>query len=264
MYLCYVDESGDPGEHGSRFLVLGASILFEGVWLQLRDSVECLLSSAFPPGQQPAKEMHMAALRKGSSGFSVLKPEERNRLTADFCNLANQFRADELVFVGVGADKSAWYAENPGKTGYDLYCDLFEQVISRFDFYLRRRHAGNRPSKGMVIVDPHSTNLSQSLKRQYAFVQRSGTQWTRTYNLIESALFLPSHESPGLQLADLCAYSVFRLLESRDDALARMVRDLFDREPQSALRNPGKWHGLKFLNLRANEQAFVRAVWPPP
>ena len=46
MYLCYIDESGDPGVNGSRHLVLVGTAIFEGKWSSLRQDlvkqlVEC-------------------------------------------------------------------------------------------------------------------------------------------------------------------------------------------------------------------------------
>jgi hypothetical protein len=39
MYLLYVDESGDPGPAGSRFLVLGSAAIFEGKWLPVEREI---------------------------------------------------------------------------------------------------------------------------------------------------------------------------------------------------------------------------------
>lgn len=261
MYLCYVDESGDPGKAGSKHLVLGAAIVFEGVWLHVRAAIEHLLTSAFPPPMTAPPELHLSEIRKGRGAYGQLPVASRQKLFADYCQLVGNFLAKEVSFIAVGANKGRWSARHPGKSGYDLYGALFEQLASRFDLYLRRRHAEDEPSKGMVIVDEHSTNLSKSLRLQYGQFQRLGTQWSPTYNLIENAMFLASHESPGLQLADLCSYSAFRLLESGDRSIVDQVQSVFDREPMTAARNPGKWHGVKFLELESSVEALVRKVW---
>jgi hypothetical protein len=234
MYLCYIDESGDPGKNGSKHLVLGAAMVFEGVWRDVQTDIEVLIGNAFPSPMQRPAELHMTELRRGKGCFYQLDLNARAELESKFCSMVGSYLDKEISFIAAGADKGEWLRKNPGKDGYDLYTTLFEQIVSRFDLYLRRRHAAGEPNKGMVVLDEHSTNLAGVLKKKYSQVQRVGTQWYPTHNLIETALFLPSHESPGLQLADLCAYAAFRLLESGDVTLASKVRDCFDREPSTA------------------------------
>ena len=50
----------------------------------------------------------------------------------------------ELVMFSVIADKPDWFASNPGKSGDDLYAEMFEDLSSRFDLFLRRRYAETR------------------------------------------------------------------------------------------------------------------------
>src|SRR5262245_57727996 len=68
MYLLYVDESGDPGPHGSHYLILGAVALFEGKWLPLERDLRLLIDRYFPAPPKPT-EIHLADLRKGKKEF---------------------------------------------------------------------------------------------------------------------------------------------------------------------------------------------------
>src|SRR5437763_12411542 len=106
------------------------------------------------------------------------------------------------------ADKQHWYGLNPGKNFEDLYAAMFEDLSSRFDLYLRRRYAEGAPCKGVIIADEHKQSLSTALKTNHRLFQRQGTRWATLFNLIETVFFLSSHESPGLQLADLASYAV--------------------------------------------------------
>ena len=49
------------------------------------------------------------------------------------------------------------------RTGDDLYRDAFEELVSRFDLYLRRRYAEGAPSRGIMIADEHTTGISRAL-----------------------------------------------------------------------------------------------------
>ena len=106
--------------------------------------------------------------------------------------------AVELRMFSVIFDKTDWRVRNPGKTGDDLYLEAFEELVSRVDLFLRRCHAEGRPSKTIMIVDPHSSAMSMALKRALGSFQLAGTRWGNLYNVIESVMFLESHESPGL------------------------------------------------------------------
>jgi hypothetical protein len=163
MYLLYVDESGDPGWHGSPFLVLGAAALFEGKWLPLERELRGLIDRYFPAPPKPT-EIHLADLRKGKGAFRTLTKARRQDLLKDFCDAALNLLPTELTMFTIIADKTHWFVANPGKTGDELYAELFEQLSSRFDLYLRRRYAESAPSKGIIIADPHKPALSEALK----------------------------------------------------------------------------------------------------
>ena len=179
----------------------------------------------------------------------------------DFCDLATSLLPTELTMFAVIADKAHWFANNAGKTGDDLYAEMFEDLSSRFDLYLRHRYADGSPSKGIIIADPHKASLCEALKTQQRLFQRQGHRWDVLYNLIETVFFLDSHESPGLQLADLASYAVWRLVNSNDNSMARRIFELFDREPMTSRINPGKWHGIKYMGVDAAICARLDAVW---
>ncbi len=260
MYLCYVDESGDPGPRGSSHLVLTGAALFEGKWMALRQQLEFLIAKYWPAVPRP-HEIHLAELRQGKGAFRSLTIPQRNQLESELCAIAAGLLSTELRVFTVIADKATWFARNPGKTGDDLYVELFEYLSSRFDLFLRRRNAEGAPSKGIVIADPHKTQLSKALQSHHAASQVYGNRWSFIYNLVETVFFLPSHESPGLQIADLFSYSVWRLVSAGDSKLAQPLADCFDREPQNSARNPGKWHGVKYIGANPVDQERISLVW---
>lgn len=261
MYVCYVDESGDPGKNGSTYLLLGAIAIFEGRWRNVREDLDQLILKYFPPPGARPPEIHLADVRRGKAPYRGMTAAQKSAMIADLCQVAANNLATELRFFTVIAHKPTWFAANPGRTGDDLYSDLFEDLSSRFDLFLRHRYAEGAPNKGIIIADPHKPDLSKALKAKHGTFQQSGTRWGRVYNLIETVFFLPSHESPGLQLADLCSYGVWRLLTANDPSIAIQISALFDRESLSSGRDPGKWHGVKCLTRDAATQTILDAVW---
>lgn len=261
MYLCYVDESGDPGPHGSSHLVLTGAAIFEGKWRHLRQDLEQVIHRYWPQGARPT-EIHLAELRSGKSAFRSLTKAQRTQLESDLCLLATNLLATELRAFTVIADKRSWFSKNPGKVGDDLYVEMFEQLSSRFDMFLRRRNAEGAPSKGIIIADPHKDQLSRALRSQYSAAQVHGNRWSAIYNLIETVFFLDSHESPGLQMSDLFSYAVWRVTTAGDVALAQQLFGCFDREPLNSAKNPGKWHGVKTLDLDQATMTRINGLWP--
>ncbi len=260
MYLCYVDESGDPGPQGSTHLVLTGAAVFEGKWSYLRQDLERLVAKYWATPPRPT-EIHLADIRARKGAFRALSRAQRTALEAELCNLVSSLLGNELRVFTVIADKTWWFARNAGRTGDDLYVSLFEELSSRFDLYLRRRHAEGASSKGMIIADPHKAQLSRALQAHQRAVQATGNRWSHVYNLIETVFFLNSHESPGLQIADLCSYAVWRLVTAAETSLISSIADCFDREPPNSPRNPGKWHGVKYLGDDATLINRVRTVW---
>lgn len=260
VYLCYVDESGDPGPRGSTHLVLTGAAVFEGKWSYLLRDLELLVAKYWPTPPRPT-EIHLAEMRSRQGAFRRLTRPQRTALETDLCALVNGLLSTELRVFAVVADKAWWFARNTGKTGDDLYVALFEELSSRFDLYLRRRHAEGAPSKGIIIADPHKDQMSRALQDHQRASQANGNRWSQIYNLVETVFFLGSHESPGLQIADLFSYAVWRLVTAGDTHLAATLADCFDREPMTSTRNPGKWHGIKYLGDEAVLGARLRTVW---
>jgi hypothetical protein len=259
--LLYVDESGDTGKTGTDHLVLGAAALFEGKWRYLRVALAKLLKKYFPDEARRPPEIHCSHLRSGKGPFAALSISERFGFFAELCALLNDFRDSEITLFAVVYHKQAWFARNPGATGDALYSAAFADLVSRFDLFLKRRYREGFPSKGLIIADPRNSTLSRALRKCVLQFHDTGTPWATMENVIESVLFLESHESPGLQLADLCSYAVWRTIAAGDDALARKLKYCFDREPMTSTGAAGKWHGMKYVGSDPIVRERVTTVW---
>ncbi|HEY2910629.1 MAG TPA: DUF3800 domain-containing protein [Gemmataceae bacterium] len=265
MYLLYVDESGDPGDpstNGSQFLVLGAASLFEGKWIHLERELRSLIAKFFPNPPKPS-EIHLTELRSGKRAYRRLTKRQREEMVGELCRMALDLLPTELTMFTIIADKRFWYSQNPGKTFEDLYSAMFEDLSSRFDLYLRRRYAEGAPCKGLIVADEHNQSLSAALRANQRHFQREGTRWASLYNLIETVFFLDSNDSPGLQLADLASFAVWRLVTANDSSIIGQISAIFDREPLTSQRTPGKWHGVKYIGNDPSVRVGLDAIWPP-
>ena len=116
--------------------------------------------------------------------------------------------------------------------------------------------------EGMIIADNRNSALSKTLRRSVLQFHETGTPWAALENVIESVIFLESHESPDLQLTDLCSYIIWRTVSADDDRLARELKYCFDREPMTSTGAAGKWHGVKYHGTDITARARLTAVWP--
>ena len=221
-----------------------------------------IFGRALFPDRGEAGRIHLADLRSGKKEYRSLTPESRVKLLEDYCKVVGDLLPTELRLFTVMADKAWWFARNPGKSGDDLYAQLFEDLSSRFDLHLRRRHAELAPSKGIIVADPHKQALTKALTNNHKVYQKHGTKWAKVHHLIETVFFLDSRESPGIQIADLCSYAAWRLVNAQDADIVQKVRDGFDREPPGSAINPGKWHGVKYYGSDPTILALIEHVWP--
>lgn len=262
MYLLYVDESGDTGLKGSKHLILAGAALFEGKWRWIRSDLEKLLEKYFPSAADRPRELHAAEVRKGRVEYSKLTPGQRHTLLEEACKILTDLNDKEITLFAIIVDKAWWFGRNPGKSGDDLYLAAFEDLVSRFDYYLKRRHKEKQPAKGLIIADPRHEAFCQALRRALLRFQASGTQWAKLENVIESVLFLESHESPGVQLADLTSYSVWRAAEAGDPRLAKLIKYCFDREGFNWGKQ-GKWHGVRYHGPSGSPaRGVLEGIWP--
>ena len=118
--------------------------------MPLEKDLRGLIDRYFPAPPKPT-EIHLAELRQGRGAFRSLTPARRTGLLSDFCALANNLLATELTLFAVIVDKARWFATNTGKTGDDLYAEMFEDLSSRFDLYLRAGMRKARQAKGSSL-----------------------------------------------------------------------------------------------------------------
>ena len=109
----------------------------------------------------------------------------------------------------------------------------FEQVVSRFEHFLRNARQGY----GLLIHDNNQTLARRHTEMMKRFLQ-TGTLWTQIEHVIETPMFVDSQLTNKVQLADLCAYAIRRYLENSE-------RDLFDLVFQRADRVGGALVGVR-------------------
>ena len=108
--------------------------------------------------------------------------------------------------------------------------DLFTQITSRFDKFLKRKYSKSQePARGIAIFD--KTKMEQQFQVWSHIYKKIGNQWGETLaNFAEVPLFLDSKMSRSIQVADIIAYAIFRKFQHDDDTYFSVIKDCFDKD----------------------------------
>ena len=108
----------------------------------------------------------------------------------------------------------------------------FEQVISRFEYYLKRLNSSpksEQKSFGLLIHDnnQHIEKKHTELMKEF---HRVGTFWNQIEYIIETPLFVNSELTSMIQITDVCVYAIRRYLEKGEDEVFNEIFRRADRK----------------------------------
>ena len=219
MYLFYVDESGnlDVKCHPDHWLyTLTAVGIFEHNWKKfylplvekkrqlietIRQNTNRLLS--LHECEVKSTWCRIPKQRKAKSFFlDQLSDAERTEL-ADL--YYSQIERVNGVCISVAIDKRELHSYmDRGK----LHSKAWELLCERIENYMRECHPKHC---AVIIVDDVSPQTNAALAGKHAyFLEKYTTAGLSIRQILEMPLFVRSELSEGVQLADLCAYNVYR------------------------------------------------------
>ena len=106
------------------------------------------------------------------------------------------------------------------RTPYEM---AFEQVLTRFQAFLTYKH-----DMGIVVHDNNST-AAPRLKKLTREFHAFGTLYRQITSIVETPLFVDSSLTSMIQMADLCAFALRRLIENDEETLWNHVEKRVDR-----------------------------------
>jgi hypothetical protein len=148
-----------------------------------------------------------------------------------------QFILDIAKLIGTWAPFCRLFAECIDKIHFDpirasspIDEQAFEQLVSRFEQYLKIYSKSLDNKKyGLLIHDNNPTGCKKHTQLMKSFHKR-GTLWTDIQNIIETPLFVDSQLTSMIQLADVCAYSLRRYVEKKEDHLFNEIIKVADKK----------------------------------
>jgi hypothetical protein len=183
---------------------------------------------------------------KRTEPFIHLTRQERSRLLEDALDLVGAHRG--IVLFGEAISKA-----HPSVVGghLDPVHQAFEQVVARFDAFLKRtddwklqKSPRRTIDNGLLVLD-QDYSTEAALVNQFRNYRQRGHPWGKMRHVIDVPFFASSERVCGLQLVDICAYAVRRYLDknaaagSHEEKNFRRIFHRFDRD------NLGKLHGLR-------------------
>jgi len=104
----------------------------------------------------------------------------------------------------------------------------FEQIVSRFEHFLRATSTADNKNYGLLIHDNNETVAHRHTTLMKRFHQ-AGTLWTNVNHIIETPLFVDSALTSMVQIADLAAYALRRYLENGEEELFELIFERADK-----------------------------------
>lgn len=184
-------------------------------WTDRRARVQALRQTKI--SAEPTAKLKKARRKKyaRTESFIHLTRQDRSRLLEDALDLVG-------AHSGIRLFAEAISKAHPAVTSgaIDPVCQAFEQVVSRFDAFLRQHHAWKlqkgpraRIDNGLLVFD-QDYNTEATFHSLFADFRDRGHSWGQLHHVIDVPLFASSQKLSGLQLADVCGYALRRYLDT--------------------------------------------------
>lgn len=237
MFLLYLDESGDPNNPDNEYFVLAGIAVFERQTHWLSQQLDSLETSTFSSATVSPIEFHASEIYKGKKPpWDGLGYGERMGILDALCKVITDSHESNVLFA-VAIDR-------PFLRGVDAVERAFEDITSRFDLFLKRKHASGDTQRGLLILDRNRQEKRlQILLNTY---RKDGGRFGRLVNFSDVPFFTDSTSSRLVQLADLIAWATYRRYQRKDTRFFDHIVGRFDSES-------GKIRGLAHLTLNHRE-----------
>lgn len=247
MQFLFVDESGTPpppdkvtaGDH----FILGGVIIPEDIWKKVRADLERLKVEYGVTGE--IKWRYFATHSRGSTpnSLSNLNAEEKNELRCRLFKELCKYKSVRIICIVADATKA--YQQSYVNSPDDLYWFAYKQMTERFQYFLQDlgRTVGAEIN-GIIVCDhrgPKDDNRLRDL--HHRLVNVKADTHSKYPNLIEGLFLAASHQSVGIQFADLVAGAVYRLTVKDDDRWWQLIKDSFRKSDAGKIEGFGlvKW-----------------------
>ncbi len=212
MYFVYIDESGNTGRDPvQRFFVLAALVARIEDCMRAQDQLTDLKLKFFPSILPENIEIKGRSLLQGKAFFENVRQEVRDALLNEIYDLLRQL---PLWLFAAVVDKAHPALQRLNLLPDDVYRFAYKNLPGRVDAFLSAERGS-----GLVLIDSRATSIRSNLKdarliaihREYLQGQRKARGGSQ---LVEYPVFVQSEFFAAVQLADVCAYELFRAYQT--------------------------------------------------
>lgn len=246
MYFLYLDESGDPGwpsPYGrslTTWFVLAGLALEDQQWKSINEEYTKIVRKHFGPAYSSLDLKYSALTTNhpvppydGMSGLQKLQLADE---------IFNLIISAKPVLFAIAINKLE-HKRKYGRAAHWPKLLAFRFMTPRFHKFLDRID-----SYGIFVMDEEERKSDKKLKalvgqaREIGVVLQTPFDPFRTNThlkrIVESVLFVPSEDSPGIPLTDFCGHSIWIHFERGLDKRFNQIKHLFDGDK-------GVTYGLK-------------------
>src|SRR5262249_17693864 len=121
------------------------------------------------------------------------------------------------------------YSYSSAAHQYTPFEFAFRELIQRYEYFLKfRGRAINQDLYGIIVQDNNET-MARRLTAMMRGFHAKGTRWTNIDCIVQTSLFVDSHLTSMVQMADLCGYATRRFFENSETDLFDRFYQRFDR-----------------------------------
>ncbi len=220
LYILYLDESGDPQAWEHNNFVLAGVAVHEGQVYQLGKQLDDIQARFFP-GRPIPVPFHATDIRAGRGHFGGLDPGRRNELMGAVYSVLSSTAFPFLIAYATTMHVSK------AESAQQVLHVTFQDLLQRFNRFLTRQFQHDQPNKGLLVIDQAHQERYREL---FADFKRVGTEFQGYLtNIIDVPYFAGRRDTRMMQLADFCAFAVFRHYENNDNELFTSILPRFDR-----------------------------------
>lgn len=150
---------------------------------------------------------------KKTAAYIHLTLAERQKLAREIATVVSSWTWARLFAESI--NKAHF---DPARAHRGIGEQAFEQVISRFEQFLKNTELPGRANFGLIIHDNNQTVAKKHTDLMRQFHAR-GTGWTTIHRIIETPLFVGSDLTRMVQIADLCSFAIRRYVENGEKEL---------------------------------------------
>jgi len=209
MHLIYVDESGDCGFPSSggfpstggptRYFVRAGVVVHGWKWGHVNNTIAQLKQSRGLAWNDEIKATH---LRAGKGAFAGWSPSDHRQFLLDMLDSIS--REIDVHILVVAIDKTR--VDRAQRQRFtDPSVRSLELLLERYNLFLR----GQSDRSGIAILDSVESKSDENLRYFQSYLLRFSDHLDPR-RIVEGTLFMPSHTSNLLQVADVCTNVIYR------------------------------------------------------